>query len=58
MEISSAASRKIIGCLRKKEDRFWRILSDILASSKARGAAGSSRARGAAGLVDALFYSV
>jgi hypothetical protein len=50
--------RKIIGCLRKKEDRLWRILSDILASSKARGAAGSSRARGAAGLVDALFYSV
>jgi hypothetical protein len=50
--------RKIIGCLRKKEDRLWRILSDILASSKARGAAGSSKARGAAGLVDTLFCSV
>ena len=49
---------KIIGCRRKKEDRLWRILSDILASSKARGAAGSSKAWGAAGLVDALFCSV
>ena len=47
--------RKIIGCRRKKEDRPWRILSDILASSEARGAASSSEARGAAGLVDTLF---
>jgi hypothetical protein len=46
---------KIIGCWRKKEDRLWRILSDILAPSKARGAAGSSKTRGATGLVDTLF---
>ena len=39
---------RIIGYWRKKEDGLWYILSDILASSKARGAAG---------LVNALFRS-
>ena len=46
--VQQYCQRKYIGFRGKKGDRLWCILTDILALSKARGAAG---------LVDALFRS-